>query len=274
MPSIRDQLSRYGLAPSKARGQNFLRKPRLAERLVDELEVSAEDAVVEIGPGLGLLTRALAARARRTVALEIDRGLVALLAEAGLPASVEVRHEDALRADLGGISRELGPPVVLAGNLPYNISGRFLGTLLGPRNGFRRWGFMLQKEVAARLLAGPGTPAYGPLAVWTRLWTRARCAVELGPAVFEPRPQVRSAFLVFDPAPEAPPIEDVRLLREVVRHAFQHRRKTLRGALRSRVPEAERGLLAAGLDPRRRGETLSELEFVALAAAIGAARSG
>ena len=274
MPSIRDQLLRHGLAPSKARGQNFLREPRLAERLVDELEITAADAVVEIGPGLGLLTRALAARARRTVAIEIDRGLVALLAECDLPESVEVRHEDALRADLGGISRGLGPPVVLAGNLPYNISGRFLGTLLGPRNLFRRWGFMLQKEVAARLLAEPGTPEYGPLAVWTRLWTRARRALELGPDAFEPRPQVRSAFLVFDPAPDPPPIEDVGLLRDLVRTSFQHRRKTLRGALRGRIPEAEHGLLGAGIDPRRRGETLSEREFVALAAAIGAARRG
>ncbi len=217
---------------------------------------------------MGDLTRAIAAVARRTVALEIDRGLVALLAEADLPAGVEVRHEDALKADIGGLARELGPPVVLLGNLPYAISGRFLGSLLGPRNPFRRWAFMLQSEVAARLTAEPGTSAYGPLAVRARLWTRARAVLELGPDEFVPRPRVRSTFLVFDPADETPEIRDLRLLRELLAHAFQHRRKTLRAALRRRIPGADEAFARAGIDPGRRGETLSEREFVCLANAL------
>lgn len=265
MSTIRERLAARGLAPSRARGQNFLRSPQTADRIVATLELEAADAVIEIGPGLGDLTRSLAAQARRVVALEIDRGLVGLLAEAELPDSVEVRHQDALKADLGGIARELGPPAVLVGNLPYVIAGRFLGTLLSPNNPFRRWGFMVQTEVGQRLLAKPGTADYGPLAVWARLWTRARPALQLGPDEFVPRPQVRSTFLIFDPAPETPEIRDLGVLRDVVRNSFQHRRKTLRAALRGRVEGAEAALHALGIDGQRRGETLSEVEFVSLA---------
>lgn len=223
---------------------------------------------MEIGPGLGRLTRPIAAVARRTVALEIDRGLCETLRAEGLPPSVELRHEDVLRADLGGIARELGPPVVLLGNLPYAISGRLLGALLGPRNPFRRWGVMVQREVALRVLAGPGTREYGPLAVWARIWARPRRALDLEPGAFEPRPRVWSTFLVVEPAPNAPEINDLGGLRRVVRTAFQHRRKTVRGALRGRVAGADLALQEVGIDPQRRPETLSEIEFVELANAI------
>lgn len=230
--------------------------------------MTGDDAVVEIGAGLGDLTRPLAEVARRIIALEVDRGLVAALAEADLPPNVEIRHEDALEADLGGLARALGPPVMLVGNLPYRIAGRFLGTLLGPRNPFRRWAFMLQAEVADRVLSRPGDPGYGTLSVWTSLWSEARGVLELGPGEFEPRPRVRSRFLVFDPAPSPPAIGNLALLRQVVRAAFHHRRKTLRAALRGRVAGAESALEAAGIDPGRRGETLTAVEFVALAAAV------
>ena len=232
----------------------------------------AEDAAIEIGPGLGELTRPIAAVARRTVALEVDRGLVRALAQARLPGSVEVRHEDALRADLGGICRELGQPCVLLGNLPYRISGRLLGALLGPRNPFRRWAFMLQGEVADRVLAGPGESAYGTLSVWAGLFSRTQRALELGPEEFVPRPRVRSTFLVFDPAPHLPEIRDLPTLRKVVRGAFQYRRKTLRRALRGVVDGDGAAFQASDIDPMRRGETLAGSEFVALANAIAAAR--
>ncbi len=233
--------------------------------------LTAADAAIEIGPGLGELTWPIAAVARRTVALEIDSGLVRALGEARLPESVEVRHEDALRADLGGISRELGQPCVLLGNLPYRISGRLLGALLGPRNPFRRWAFMLQGEVADRVLAGPGESAYGTLSVWAGLFSRAQRALELGPEEFVPRPRVRSTFLVFDPAPQLPEIRDLPTLRKVVRGAFQYRRKTLRRALRGLVDGDGVAFQASDIDPMRRGETLAGSEFVALANAIVAA---
>ena len=232
--------------------------------------VTPEDAAVEIGPGMGQLTRPLAERARRTVAIEVDRGLVRLLRESSLPESVELLHADALKADLGGIARRLGPPVVLLGNLPYQISGRLLAALLSPNNPFRRWGFMLQREVADRLLAEPGCPEYGTLSVWARLFSHAQRVLDLGAAEFEPRPRVRSSFVVFEPRSGADGIESIPLLRRTVRAAFQQRRKTLRRALRGTTSGVESALDRAGIDPLRRGETLSELEFVALANALHA----
>jgi len=276
IPSLRRRLAERGLAPSKARGQNFLRSPELAQRLVEIAGIEPADAVVEIGPGTGQLTRPIAAVARATVALEVDRGLVALLREQEWPASVEIREGDALEADLGGVARALGPPVVLVGNLSYQIAGRLLARALGPHNPFRRMAFMFQLEVAERALARPGEPGYGPLAIWTRLWSRARLGLELGPGAFEPKPRVRSAFVVFDPREAEVPIVDVGRLRDLVRTAFQHRRKTLRAALRGRIAGADPAMEALGIEPRRRPETLSELEFAGLANALarGGAQGG
>lgn len=275
MARIRDELAERGLAPSRARGQNFLRSADTARRLVEASGLCAQDAAIEIGPGLGQLTAPIAAVARETVAIEVDRGLYQALCEREFAARgpVEILHEDVLRADLGGLVRRMGEPVVLLGNLPYRISGRLLGKLLGPRNPFRRWAFMLQREVAGRLLAEPGSPEYGLLSVWARLFSRAERVLDLGPDEFVPRPKVRSSFLVFEPNPDCPAILEVPVLRATVRAAFQRRRKGLRSALRGVVEASEAGLARAGIDPLRRGETLSESEFAALANAISEARA-
>ncbi len=270
MVSLRQRLARRGLAPARSRGQNFLRSEATARKLVELVGVTPEDAAVEIGPGTGQLTRPLVAVARRTVAIEVDRGLVQLLAESDLADRVELRHEDVLDSDLGGIVRELGPPVVLLGNLPYSISGRLLGALLSPNNPFRRWGFMLQREVADRVLAGPGTPEYGTLSIWARLFSEPRRVLDLGPDEFEPRPRVRSTFLVFDPRADRPRVDDMSMLRRTVRAAFGQRRKTLRRALRRVSADPLPALESAGIDPLRRGETLDEEEFLRLANALSA----
>lgn len=258
------------------RGQNFLRSPADARRIVEAVGVGDGDAVVEIGPGLGDLTRPLGERARRLVALEIDRGLVRALAEAKLPAAVEVREADALEADLVGLGRELGPPVLLLGNLPYRIAGRLVARLLLERELFavyRRLGFMLQREVAERLLASADGEAYGVLSIWCGLFARAHSALDFGPEQFVPRPKVRSTFVIFDPpaapaglAPDAP-------LEALVRAAFRGRRKMLRRALQDVVSdEAQlaRALAEAGIEPSRRGETLSPPDFVRLSNAVAA----
>ncbi len=233
--------------------------------------VEAEDAAIEIGPGTGQLTRSLARVARRTIALEIDRGLVRLLAdEGGLPPCVEVREADALHTNLSAIVAELGPPVVLIGNLPYSIAGRLLGNVLAPEIPFRRIGFMLQSEVADRVLALPATSDYGTLSVYARLWTRARRVLDLSPEEFSPRPKVRSSFVVFEPRSDGPSVADPERLRRVVRAAFGQRRKQLRRALLTAFPNAEAGLAAAGIDAQRLGETLDEVEFARLAEALAA----
>lgn len=235
---------------------------------MERVGLTAEDAVLEIGPGLGALTRPAARIARSVRALEVDRGLVALLREQGLPANVDLREVDVRRVDLHAAGRELGPPVVLLGSLPYVIAGRLVAELCRPGLPFRRMGLMIQTEVADRLLAEPGTPAYGTLSVWVRLWTEAHRVMDLGPGEFEPRPKVHSSFLLFERRGEPPEVDDPALLREVVRGAFGQRRKTLRGALRRSLPRIEAALAAAGIDPVRRGETLSEDEFVVLANAL------
>jgi 16S rRNA (adenine1518-N6/adenine1519-N6)-dimethyltransferase len=132
---------------------------------------------------------------------------------------------------------------------------------------------MLQAEVADRVLSEPQTRRYGVLSVWTSLWTRARIGLELGPEAFEPRPRVRSAFVLFDPIP-GPPIEDVPLLRRLVRQAFQHRRKTLRAALRGVMPSIEVALGMAEIEPQRRPESLAPEEFVRLANALASRGEG
>ena len=210
--------------------------------------------------------------ARRTLALEVDRGLVGLLAAAGeLPASVEVRLADALEADFPALVRELRPPVVLVGNLPYSIAGRLLGELLVPDTPFRRIGCMVQRELADRLLAEPGGDAYGTLSVYARLWFSGERLLDLSREEFSPRPKVRSTFIALAPRADAPRVGDVAVLRRLVRAAFGQRRKQLRGALEREFPRAAEVLAELRIDPRRRGETLDESEFAALANALAAA---
>ncbi|HXZ84720.1 MAG TPA: 16S rRNA (adenine(1518)-N(6)/adenine(1519)-N(6))-dimethyltransferase RsmA [Myxococcota bacterium] len=272
MASARRELAAHGLAPSKTRGQNFLRRAEIATRIVERLALRGSDAVLEIGPGLGQLTRALAVVARRTLALEVDRGLVGLLAAQGdLPASVEVRLADALEADFPALVRELRPPVVLVGNLPYSIAGRLLGKLLVPDSPFRRIGCMLQRELADRVLAAPGSKDYGTLSVYAGLWFTGERLLDLSRQEFSPRPKVRSTFLALAPRPAPPEVGDVALLRRLVRAAFGQRRKQLRGALEREFPHAGEVLAGLRIDARRRGETLDPAEFAALANALAAA---
>lgn len=236
--------------------------------------MTREDAALEIGPGLGQLTRALAAVARRTLALEVDRGLVELLEREGdFPASVEVRLADALDADFAALAGELAPPVILVGNLPYSIAGRLLGNVLEPLTPFRRIGCMLQRELADRVLAAPGSADYGTLSVYARLWFEGERLLELSPEEFSPRPKVRSTFLALSPRPTPPRVTDLEVLRRLVRAAFGQRRKQLRRALEREFPRAAEALAACAIDPQRRGETLDECEFAALANALALAGS-
>jgi 16S rRNA (adenine1518-N6/adenine1519-N6)-dimethyltransferase len=211
--------------------------------------------------------------ARRTLALEVDAGLVALLASEGeLPASVEVRLADAREADFPALVRELRKPVVFAGNLPYSIAGRLLGELLVPDSPFRKIGCMLQRELADRVLAAPGTSDYGTLSVYAGLWFTGERLLELSREEFSPRPKVRSTFLALTPRATPIGVADPALLRRVVRAAFGQRRKQLRGALEHEFAAAgSAALAAAGIDPKRRGETLEPAEFAALAHALGVA---
>jgi len=234
--------------------------------------------VLEIGPGLGDLTRALEQVARSVMALELDHGLVRALQDVSFEGKVEIRQGDALDTDLLALGRELAPPVLLVGNLPYRVAGRLIGSLLHQPElfgVFRRLGFMVQREVAERLVASPGGREYSVLSVWAGLFSTPRCVLEFPPEAFVPRPKVHSTFVLLDPARVAPPAVDHAVLADVVRLAFRFRRKTLRRALSELVPERallDEALADAGLEGERRGETLSGADFTRLAGAIGARR--
>ncbi len=275
---VRAFLERHGLAPRAELGQCFLIDPALAERMVARAGVEPGDAVIEIGAGTGSLTRPLAARAARVLVLEVDAGLVrALRAERLLPDNVELQHADALRFDWAAAARRLGSPLRVVANLPYSISGPLLRRLLDLRGRVRSSSVMLQREVAARLLAAPGSRDYGSLSVLHQLSFHVERSFELAPSSFWPQPQVRSSVLRMTPR-EGAPVSDAELgrLEEVVRRAFTQRRKTLANALRAGTHAGEAAALSqtlerCGIDARARPESLAPERWRALSRALAEA---
>ncbi|MBI5521419.1 MAG: ribosomal RNA small subunit methyltransferase A [Desulfarculus sp.] len=272
-------LKTHGLHASKRRGQNFLCQPATASAIARAAGIQAGDVVLEIGAGLGALTCACAELAARVVALEVDRGLHAvlagLLAERGI-ANVDLRLADALDLDWPAIAAEAGGPLVVVGNLPYAISSPLLFNLLENRALWRSATLMVQREVATRLLAAPGGKDYGRLTVLMQTWLEARPGMVVGPEQFFPRPAVDSQVLHLKPleaplVPLAGPAAEEWFSR-VVKAAFSQRRKTLAnslaGGLNRPREEAAQAIAAAGLDPGRRAETLQPQELGRVAAAL------
>jgi 16S rRNA (adenine1518-N6/adenine1519-N6)-dimethyltransferase len=242
--------------------------PGVSRRIVDVADVRGR-RVVEIGPGLGALTDALAAAASELILVEIDPRLADRLREhyAGV-THVRVVVGDALEVDFASLL-DGHDDVVAIGNLPYSVGTQILVRLLEARRHFARLVLMLQREVAERIVASPATKPYGTLSVWTALYGDARIAFRVSSGAFVPRPKVDSAVVTIALLPEPRvAVADVERFREVVRGAFGQRRKTLRGAL-ARVASASQ-IEAAGIDPRRRGETLSLGEFAAIANLLAA----
>ncbi len=269
---VRDLLARHGLAPSRERGQNFLIDERVAAELVLLAGVEPGDSVIEVGTGLGILTRALAARARKVLTIEVDAGLVrALRAEALVPANADLVHADALALDWPALVRERAATRVVA-NLPYAISAPLLRALLDLRGQLTDWSVMIQRDVADRLLAQPGSRSYSSLTVLHRLCATLRRARDLSPGLFFPVPNVRSSFVRMTPRRDAPDgADELARIEQVVRAAFGQRRKTLANALRGAgLPEPAAACAAAGIDPRARAESLAPEAFRALARAFGA----
>ncbi len=250
-----------GHRPRKSLGQHFLHDPGVLARLVAAIAPQPDDRMVEIGPGLGALTRPLLARLKHLHVLELDRDLAARWraeAAAGLP--ITVHEADALDFDFG----RLGPDLRVVGNLPYNISSPLLFHLAEHAAHIRDMHFLLQKEVVDRMVAAPATPAYGRLSVMLQARLRVHKLFNVPPGAFTPPPRVDSAVVRMLPLPVAAiPYRDAQRFAELVARAFGQRRKTLRNALKGRVDEAS--FAAVGIDPGRRGESLSVAEFAALA---------
>ena len=263
----RDALGRIGVRPQRSLGQNFLVSSPVVERIVVAARATGR-VVVEIGPGIGALSDALAAIADELFLVEIDARMAERLAERFAAApNVHVVAADALAVDysklLVGRRR-----AVAVGNLPYSVGSQILLRLIESRASFERLVLMLQREVAERLIAKPGTKAYGVLTLWTALYGEAEIVLRVSRGSFVPRPKVESAVVSvkLHTAPRVS-IDDEKRFRAVVRAAFGQRRKTLRAALAkiARTADIER----AGIDPRRRGETLSLAEFANLANLLG-----
>lgn len=263
---LTELLSAHGLRPSRALGQNFLVDPNTAERIVRLAGVGPGDRVVEIGAGLGSLTTALAAAGASVTAVEVDRRLAAVLREEVAPAGVTVVEADATRLDWSSVLPGAG--WVLVANLPYNVATPLVVELLEGVPAIERMLVMVQKEVAERLAAQPGSRAYGAVSVKVAYWARAEVVGTVPPTVFVPRPRVDSALVRIDrrAAPAVDPaVVGYARLAEVVTAGFGRRRKMLRGALAGVVgPEA---FGAAGVEPTARAEDLGVEEWGRLAAA-------
>jgi 16S rRNA (adenine1518-N6/adenine1519-N6)-dimethyltransferase len=259
------------MSKRRALGQHFLRDPQLARRIVDLVAPTGADLVIEIGPGRGALTGELAARAGRLIALEVDRELVSPLRERF--AGVEIVEADARRWEYGLVERPPGGRVLVVGNLPYSVSKPIVLALVEARAAIDEMALMLQREVADRLAAPPGSKTYGSLSILTQLHCDVRTAMRVPPGAFRPPPRVESAVVHLRVRREPRvPVADERQFRAVVRAAFAQRRKMLAnglaGSLGLTVEHVRRAAEAAGIDPARRAETLTIEEFARLSAGI------
>lgn len=267
---MREVIARHGLSASKALGQNFLFDEQLLDRIAAIPGTLEDRAVLEIGPGPGGLTRALLRSGARVTAIEMDRRcLPALddLAEA-FPGKLRVIEGDAMKLDHDAL---MGEPYAVVANLPYNVGTALLVRWLGGEEWPPRWTsltLMFQLEVAQRIVAAPGTDAYGRLAVLAQWRSTARLAMKVHRSAFTPPPKVMSAVVQITPA-EQPGGVSARTLERVTEAAFGQRRKMLRQSLKA-LPGAVEALEALGVDPTRRAETLSIEEFTALARALTA----
>ena len=267
---IKDQLKDLGLAASKSRGQNFLKDEQQISRIVKAIlaEAGPSPDLMEIGPGLGALTWPLLAAGGRVRAVELDKGLAENLRER---ASAEGGHLTVLHRDILSLDDQdlvSAKEIFLCGNLPYNISSPVLFWLLHHRRRFSGAVFMLQKEMARRLTAGPGNKDYGRLTVALGLWFNIAELLEIPPSAFHPRPQVDSAVIALRPVPpEKEPDIDPEYLGRFTAAAFAARRKTLLNNL-GKTYGRERALSALealGIDPGLRPEVLPPQSMAALA---------
>ncbi len=259
-------LAEHGIRPSRALGQNFLADANTARRIVRLAEVGRDDRVLEIGPGIGSLTLALADAAASVLALEVDRHLVPVLRSVVADrASVTVEQGDALTWEF--VERLGDGPWVCVSNLPYNIATPVVVRLLEEVPRVSRLLVMVQREVGERLAAAPGSRDYGAVSVKVAYHATARTVGNVPPTVFVPRPKVESTLVRIDrrdaPAVDVPSYDDLFVL---VRAGFAQRRKMLRSALRpvlGRTADAQ--LESAGIAPTARAEALGLEEWAALA---------
>ncbi len=273
-------LKKYGFSFKKSLGQNFLIDPNILRNIVGHADLTKDSAAIEVGPGIGALTEHLAREAGKVMSFEIDQRLLPVLEDTLSPYdNVKIVHSDVLKADVKGlIDSELAgfKDIMVVANLPYYVTTPILMKLLTENLPLRGFVVMMQKEVADRISAKPGTKAYGSLSIAVQYYCTAEVAMIVPKTVFMPQPNVDSAVLKLI-RHEEPPVTviDEEFFFSVTRAAFAQRRKTLLNNLQSQLPNGKakkedilRALEQAGVEPSRRGETLSIAEFGALADAL------
>jgi len=268
LPPLREVIAAHGLAAKRSLGQNFLLDLNLTRKIARAAGPLDDSTIYEVGPGPGGLTRALLMEgARRVVAIERDERCLPALEEiaAAFPGRLEIISDDALKIDE---TKHLQAPVRIAANLPYNIGSALLVKWLTSETWPPFWQsatLMFQREVAERLVAKPGSKAYGRLSILTQWRAKAKILFDVSPRAFTPPPKVTSSIVRLEPLAE--PVAPARLadLEAVTAAAFGHRRKMLRQSLKSLAPDTEDFIRAAGLDPTQRAEQLSVSDFAALA---------
>lgn len=259
---IRETLIHAGVMPSKQLGQNFLIDPNMARWIVAQLDVSPDDAVVEVGPGTGSLSEHLVGKVRRLILIEFDARLAAALTERFKnEPTVEIHHADGAKFDGRQLFKHR--PLKFLGNLPYSSGGAIMKNLLGRPHPFERAVIMLQKEVIDRLAAQPGTKDYGILTLRTQANWEVKPLRTVPPEAFYPQPKIDSAVAVLTPRTNGLPVFDYRLFDELVRRGFAQRRKQLKKQLPD-GPPWEETTAALGVSATVRGEELTLAQWVDL----------
>ncbi|RST57723.1 16S rRNA (adenine(1518)-N(6)/adenine(1519)-N(6))-dimethyltransferase RsmA [Siminovitchia terrae] len=273
-------MEKYGFSFKKSLGQNFLIDPNILRNITEYAGLTKETGVIEIGPGIGALTEHLARTAKKVVAYEIDQRLLPILADTLAPYdNVKIIHEDILKADIHQmIEKEFAEvkEIMVVANLPYYVTTPIILKLLEEKLPIRGIVVMLQKEVGDRIAAKPGTKEYGSLSIAIQYYTTAETVMIVPKSVFVPQPNVDSAVIrmLLRERP-AVSVKDERFFFHITKMSFAQRRKTLMNNLTSGLPDGKKrksdiasALELAGIEPSRRGETLSMDEFAALSEAL------
>ena len=269
---IRALLVRHKFRFSKSMGQNFLTAAWVPEDIAASAGLDEHTGVLEVGPGVGCLTKELSERAGKVVSVELDKALKPVLAETLADCeNVEIVFGDVLKQDLPALVEERMPGMrhVVCANLPYNVTSPLLTAFLEAKC-FETVTVMIQREVARRICAGPGSADYGAFGIFVQWHAAPELLFDVPPSCFVPQPKVTSSVIRLTRREKPPvPVRDEALLFRVVRAAFNQRRKTLVNALSSQLPELEKGqveeiLVSLGFDPRVRGEVLDIAGFAAI----------
>lgn len=263
-------LDQYGVRFNKRFGQNFLIDENTVRRIVDSAGIEAEDTVLEVGPGIGTMTRILSEQAKAVVAFEIDKKLIPVLSETLADCdNVTVHQGDILKADIASVIKT---PLRIVANLPYYITTPIIMGFLESDLTILGMTFMVQKEVGERLCAVPGTKAYGSLSIAAQYYANVSVDFYVPKTVFMPRPQVDSVVIHLQPGPPKIDVTDRKAFFKVVRGAFGNRRKTLMNALKQNSDYSKQQLAAAfdktGISGSVRGEMLTGADFAKLTNAL------